>query len=796
MFHLDGDARALPEPDGRTHHECHSSRVRRVRLTYQRAKRKDPSSNFDSDDRLADRRTLIDAHIPRCGRNVTADSYLEASGSRQVQLLFTNSVATSSMDRYYQIEAVDAAHEGYKIVDRGQLHMACGTGKTRVYMRIVVRICPCGLVVVLAPSVWLLGQIIMAWRADFGREHVSMAVCHDPTVVEDPEGYGIHVPVTTSHLEVAEWLERNESAGVTRLVVATHRSVKVVGRALQHARLAADLVIVDEAHHSAGRADKVLAYVHDKLLFPAVRRLYATATPVGLSKSRSRSAPAAMRMDNQKLFGPVLYDYPLARAIADTYLDDYRIVVVGVSDREAHRLLKHRRSAPAGQGSPIDLHTAMCQIVLAKTAARFDLRRVITFHRTVNDAIVFAETLPSTVATMTGDRPDRSLTASYVHGEMKIRERNRELDKLREPPDDGWTTLANKQVLGEGIDVPAVDGVMFTNAKESSIDIVQAVGRATRRNPAGSGISTIILPILLPDTPEDDIEPDTLTVGRYRVLWDVLRELRQHDATFAREIEHIGTGGAGARPPGSKIEIYLPKGWKPMQFLQQLAIRVVSTTRSAWWDGMDALRDFYAEHGHTDVVAGTVVNGVDLFRWSMTNRNTYHKMGRLPDDRESALRERGFDLEGDAVRWAKGFHATCAFRDQYGHLEAPEGLVINDVHVRAWQDEQRDAHAEDRLSSLRWARLEAIGMRWSSRPRTPREYLDAVAAYHQRHGHIDIPPDTISDDGYLGQWLVEQRLAARKGTIEDWIQQRLDEMGMDWDCAPRPVRRFAPQPMS
>jgi superfamily II DNA or RNA helicase len=478
----------------------------------------------------------------------------------------TEPVTTPSGDRYYQVDAVNAAHEGYKAGDRGQLHMACGTGKTRVYMRIAARECSGGLVVVLAPSVWLLGQIIREWRTGFGLDHVAMAVCHDTTVAEDPEGYGIHhVPVTTSEFEVATWLARKHAAGAARLVVATHRSVKVVGRALRHAGLAADLVVVDESHHSAGRVDKVLTVVHDNALFPAVRRLYATATPVQPVDSRGGPArPGALGMDNETLFGPVFSSYPLARGIADTYLDDYRIVVVGVSDNEARRLLQRRRATPAGAGSPIDLHTAMCQIVLAKTAALFDLRRIITFHRTVAEAVTFAQTLPDTVAAMTGDRPDRPLTSLFVHGEMKIRERERILDMLREPPGEGWTSVANMRCLGEGVDVPAVDGILFAYAKGSETDIIQAVGRATRRNPAGSGISTIILPISVPDTPGTDIDPDTLTAGRFQVLWNVLRALRQHDSTFARDLDLISTGHRShreGRPPGSGIELHLPRGW-------------------------------------------------------------------------------------------------------------------------------------------------------------------------------------------------------------------------------------------
>ena len=729
-------------------------------------------------------------------KKVTPDNHFEASATSQAQHLAVAPTASSSGDRYYQTDAVNAVHEGYTRIDRGQLHMACGTGKTRVYMRVAAQECPGGLVVVLAPSVWLLGQIIKDWRANFELDHVAMAVCHDSTVADDPEDYDIHVPVTTNQREVAKWLRRNGSVGVTRLLVATHRSVKVVGRALIRACLAADLLIVDEAHHSAGRADKTLTYAHDNMLLPAARRLYGTATPIQIPEHSRRRATATAHMDDETLFGPVFYSYPLARGIADTYLDDYRLLVVGVSDSEVRRLLKRHGAAPTGTGSPVDVHTAMCQIVLAKTVAQYDLRRVIVFNRSIDDAIHFAETLPMTLATMCDGRPNRPLTSSFVYGEMKIRERNRELDLLREPPDDGWVSLSNMRCLGEGIDVPAVDGIMFTYPKESPVDIVQAVGRATRRNPAGSGISTVVLPIAVPDIPDTDLDQDSFTVGKYRVLWDVLRGLRQHDATLAREIDDLSArrrlSGGSPRLPGSKIELQLPEGWEPMEFLEKLAVRVVATTRSAWWDGMEALRQFHAEHGHTDVTAGTFVKDVDLSQWGATNRDTYRR-GRMPDDRDAALRELGFDPEGDAVSWAKGFHASCTFRDRYGHLEAPQGLVVDGVHIRAWLDEQRDLHAEGVLSSLRWRRLESIGMRWTSRPRTPQEYLDAIAAYHQRHGHIDIPADAVSDDGYLGQWLVEQRIGLRKGAIEDWVRQRLDELGMDWDRTPKPVRRFEVQ---
>ena len=101
------------------------------------------------------------------------------------------------------------------------------------------------------------------------------------------------------------------------------------------------------------------------------------------------------------------------------------------------------------------------------------------------------------------------------------------MDKLRNPPEGGWTTVANVRCLGEGVDVPAVDAVAFTNPKRSQVDIVQAVGRALRRNPDGSGEATIIVPIVIPDSAEEVGDLGTREVQVRVVLDDRLRTLGQ-----------------------------------------------------------------------------------------------------------------------------------------------------------------------------------------------------------------------------------------------------------------------------
>ncbi|MFE4255366.1 helicase-related protein [Streptomyces sp. NPDC056910] len=57
--------------------------------------------------------------------------------------------------------------------------------------------------------------------------------------------------------------------------------------------------------------------------------------------------------------------------------------------------------------------------------------------------------------------------------------------------------LSNARVLGEGIDVPAIDAVVFVDPKNSPVDTVQAVGRALRQQPGAGKRATLVVPVYL-----------------------------------------------------------------------------------------------------------------------------------------------------------------------------------------------------------------------------------------------------------------------------------------------------------
>ena len=104
--------------------------------------------------------------------------------------------------------------------------------------------------------------------------------------------------------------------------------------------------------------------------------------------------------------------------------------------------------------------------------------------------------------------------------------------------------VTNAKCLTEGVDVPALDAVIFVEPKRSQIDVVQAVGRVMRRS-AGKQIGYVVLPVVVPSG--SALSDDSVLSGSdFKQVWDVLKALRSHDE---RLDVAINTADLSGRPP-------------------------------------------------------------------------------------------------------------------------------------------------------------------------------------------------------------------------------------------------------
>ncbi|MDA7944057.1 MAG: hypothetical protein MPJ06_08690 [Nitrosopumilus sp.] len=174
------------------------------------------------------------------------------------------------------------------------------------------------------------------------------------------------------------------------------------------------------------------------------------------------------------------------------------------------------------------------------------LQRVIVFSNRIAKSKEFAGQTDTDVGTfqavvdMYNKEKKTGYTAEtrHIDGRSKALERRRHIRWLSDSHEapDTCRMLSNARCLSEGVDVPALDGVVFVEPRKSKIDVVQSVGRVMRRS-EGKKYGYVILPVALPaGKPYHESLNDGKT---FKVAWEVLRALRSHDESFAVEINKL-----------------------------------------------------------------------------------------------------------------------------------------------------------------------------------------------------------------------------------------------------------------
>jgi superfamily II DNA or RNA helicase len=302
----------------------------------------------------------------------------------------------------HQLEAIEAVVEGLKTADRGQLIMACGTGKTYTTLWIKEKLMPqqalnannslssnpsqpplvrggagsalpltrgswrgfgsneqSGInttesigstrTLVLLPSLGLLAQTLREWTFAAAIPFEVLCVCSDQTVGTKNIDEAIHsvgdlaFPVTSDADEIKRFL----SGTGNRVVFSTYQSSLVVTAAQADPSIPAfDLAIADEAHRCAGKVGSDFSTILDNLQIRSAKRLFATATPRTYSSTVHKAAEdrgvEVVGMDNAALFGEVLYALPFGKAIERKLLTDYRVVIIGVDDPTIEQWIENR----------------------------------------------------------------------------------------------------------------------------------------------------------------------------------------------------------------------------------------------------------------------------------------------------------------------------------------------------------------------------------------------------------------------------------------------------------------------
>jgi superfamily II DNA or RNA helicase len=692
--------------------------------------------------------------------------------------------------RPHQKDAIRAVLKGFTTSDRGQLIMACGTGKTLTGLFITEKL-EAQRTLVLLPSLSLLKQTLNEWRANCSVEFASLPVCSDETVNTTDDDAIAHtsdlgVPVTTDPAKITEFLRRKSGPLV---VFSTYQSSPQIAKAFALARVPGfDLVLADEAHRVAGKVSSDFGTVLNTAAIKGTRRLFMTATPRVYSDSVKKAAAEEnfliASMDDESKFGPVFHRLTFGAAIRDELLTDYQVAVVVVDDA-TYRDWAQRGVFVTTTGREVVSAAELAgQIGLAKAMRKYDLRRLISFHSRVSQARAFVDSLPGVIEWMpTRQRPKGDLWARFASGEMPAGDRYVLLQHLGRLDDGERGLLANARCLSEGVDVPTLDAVAFISPKNSEVDIVQAVGRAIRKSDTKT-VGTIVIPVFVSSDEDPEVVLDD---SSFKPVWAVIRALRAHDEELGFQLDEvrraIGRTGRVPRLP-TKIHFDIPSTVSA-DFADAFDVRLVRETTFTWpfWYGL--LEKFVAEHGHTRLPALEMYDGLRLGQWISQQR--YHRnKGLLEEDRVRRL-EQFPDWTWDAVtdQWEEGYRQLVAYSEQHGDCMVSQKFITESGHkLGAWVTMQRADYRSGELTDERRARVEALpGWVWAPRDHRWELGFRRLLEFVEAHGHARVVKGVITDEGMdLGSWVQTQRSRGNRGVLEPDRMARLDALpGWVWD---------------
>ncbi|GAA7607134.1 hypothetical protein HpBHB51_08740 [Helicobacter pylori] len=507
--------------------------------------------------------------------------------------------------RPHQVEAINATKEYF--LDhkntRGKLIMACGTGKTYTSLKIMEALDP-KITLFLAPSIALLSQTFREYAQEKSEPFYASIVCSDDKVGKgkknknDDDNDDINFSElpnkpSTRLEDILSVYEKAQKENKRFIIFSTYQSALRIQEVQRMGLNEIDLIICDEAHRTVGamyssneRDDKnAFTLCHSAIgNIKAKKRLYMTATPKVYSESSKAKAKekdnVIYSMDDESIFGEEIYTLNFERAIALDLLTDYKVMILAVRKENLSGVtnsVNKKISQLKAEGTKLDKklinNEFVCKIIgTHKGLAKQDLialddenkedndlknqqdtapsQRAISFCKSINTSKRIKDSFETIMECYNEELKKKSfknltISIDHIDGTMNCKDRLEKLEELNAFKPNTCKVLSNARCLSEGVDVPALDSIVFFDGKSAMVDIIQAVGRVMRKAKRKKR-GYIILPIALEESEIQNLD-EAVNNTNFKNIWKVIKALRSHDpslvdeATFREKIKIFGS---------------------------------------------------------------------------------------------------------------------------------------------------------------------------------------------------------------------------------------------------------------
>ncbi|GAA9937210.1 DEAD/DEAH box helicase family protein [Helicobacter pylori] len=455
----------------------------------------------------------------------------------------------------------------------------------------------------LAPSIALLSQTFREYVQEKSDPFYASIVCSDDKVgkgkknkndddTDDIDFSELPNKPSTRPEDILSVHKKAQKENKRFIIFSTYQSALRIKEVQEVGLGEIDLVICDEAHRTVGamyssneRDDKnAFTLCHSDEHIQAKKRLYMTATPKVYSESSKAKAKesgnAIYSMDDGSIFGEEIYTLNFERAIALDLLTDYKVMILAVRKENLSGVtnsVNQKISRLEAEGTKLDKklinNEFVCKIIgTHKGLAKQDLialddenkkdydlqnkndttpsQRAISFCKSINTSKNIKDSFETIMECYNEELKKKSfknltISIDHIDGTMNCKVRLEKLEELNAFKPNTCKVLSNARCLSEGVDVPALDSIVFFDGKSAMVDIIQAVGRVMRKAKHKKR-GYIILPIALEESEIQNLD-EAVNNTNFKNIWKVIKALRSHDpslvdeATFKEKIKIFGS---------------------------------------------------------------------------------------------------------------------------------------------------------------------------------------------------------------------------------------------------------------
>jgi predicted helicase len=255
-----------------------------------------------------------------------------------------------------------------------------------------------------------------------------------------------------------------------------------------------------------------------------------------------RDSEDVLSMESERDYGKRFFQLSFKQAIKEDIICDSKILTLIVSDQRILELIDKNRILDLNSRDldEAEVQSLAAGIALKRIYEKQGIKHAISFHRSIRTADRFREQQDALNRLSAPRIQNFHISSKKTAGQRS--------GLLSEFVNAKRALMTNARCLTEGVDVPAIDCVMFADPKQSRIDIVQAAGRALRKYD-GKKYGYIVVPLVIPEGTDFDSFAETTA---FRQVAQTITALSTQDERIAEEFRLIE---AGRISKGKIIEI-------------------------------------------------------------------------------------------------------------------------------------------------------------------------------------------------------------------------------------------------